>query len=338
MIRSCSIFFAGLLLTACVRDKPQIPEPQVLPQSGQRIFVINEGNFGSGNGSVSLYDPLSGAVVEDVYKLQNNAELGDVVQSMTYYNSKFYVVVNNSGRIVVCNSDFKKSGQISGLASPRYLLPVSSQKAYVSDLASNFIHIVDLASNTETGKIMLSGWTEKMIMLYNTVFVTNITRDKVYAINAITDELTDSLFVGKGATSLVIDRKNKIWVLSPGDKTTATKARLTRIDPLSKTIENASELPDYGASYLCSNPGGDTLYFINEGIRRIAIADEVVTQISSAGSKSFYGLGFNPADGRIYASDAVDYSQRSNIYVYKTDGTQEKVFKAGVCANGFYFE
>ena len=56
------------------------------------------------------------------------------------------------------------------------------------------------------------------------------------------------------------------------------------------------------------------------------------------GSKNFYGMGVDPNTGKIYASDALDYVQRSNIYVYDNNGTQVTVFKAGINANGFYFE
>lgn len=72
------------------------------------MFVINEGNFGSGNASVSLFDPAKNEVVEDFYKTQNSAALGDVAQSMSRVNDNYYVVVNNSAKILVCDKDFKK--------------------------------------------------------------------------------------------------------------------------------------------------------------------------------------------------------------------------------------
>ena len=61
------------LLGSCVKDKPQEPiKTAVSINSDTKVLVVNEGNFGWGVGSISLYDPLSGAVIEDYYKQKNN--------------------------------------------------------------------------------------------------------------------------------------------------------------------------------------------------------------------------------------------------------------------------
>jgi len=330
------------LLTSCVKDKPQtISLADVKMSEAKKVYVINEGGFGYGNASVSLYDPGDDKVIEDLYKTQNTTDLGDVAQSLSHINNRFYVVVNNSNKIVVCDQNFKKVGQISGLGSPRYIQQVTNQKAYVSDYESNAISVVNLNTFTKTGSILLSGWTERMVMIYNKVFVTNIRRNYVYVINTLTDLKTDSMEVGINAASLVLDKNDKVWVLSAGDKANSVPGRLSKINALTGEIEfsapfNSATTP----SNLCLNKTKDTLYFLNSGVFRMAVNQTVlpVTPFIEKGNKNFYGLGVNPTDYTIYVADALDYSQKSNVYIYTSMGEETRFFKAGVNANGFYFE
>ena len=265
--------------------------------------------------------------------------MGNIAQSLNYFNSNFYIVVNNSGKVVVCNNRFKKSGQITGLTSPRYILPITNQKAYVSDIYANAISVVDLNSNTKTASIPCNGWTEQMVLIYNKAFATN--KNNLYVINTLSNTITDSINVGKNAGSLGLDKNDNLWVLSSGDKQNSVLGKLTKIDPISNQILftiyfNSNDVPNH----LCFNKTKDTLYFLNTNIYRMAITDNTLPQnpIISSGGKNFYGLGINPNDFTIYAADAVDYIQKSNIYIYDANGNAKNNFKAGLISNGFYFE
>lgn len=71
---------------------------------------------------------------------------------------------------------------------------------------------------------------------------------------------------------------------------------------------------------------------------RVSDSDLPTTPFVVAGSKVFYGLGVNPTNYNIYVADAVDYVQKSNVFIYNTSGELTYNFKAGINANGFYFE
>lgn len=332
------------VLSSCVKDKPQdVIQPQVQLTNAKKVYVINEGNFGSGNASVSLYDTGNNAVIENFYQSQNSSSptIGDVAQSLSNINGNFYLVVNNSGKIIVCDNQFKKTNQITGLSSPRYVLPVTNQKAYVSDYNGNAISIIDLNSNTKTGTIPCSGWTEKMVLIYNKAFVTNMKRNYIYIINTINDTKSDSINVGINAGSIVIDKNDKVWVLSSGDKLNSILAKLSRIDPVTNQVEISYQFGINDApNSLCLNKTKDTLYYLNGGIYKMSVASGTlpVSEFIAKGTKNFYGLGINPNDYTLYAADALDYVQKSNIYIYDANGNQKKYFKAGINANGFYFE
>jgi hypothetical protein len=332
-------FLISVTFQGCVKDKPEKENVKpVLLSAFPKVFIINEGNFSSGNSSVSMYDPASGNVVENFYNVQNSTSLGDVAQSMTYLNGKYYIVVNNSGKIIVCDNQFKKTGEISGLASPRYLLPVSSGKAYASDFKSNSVSIVDLNTNTKTGSIQCTGWTEKMVMLYGVVYITNMKRNYIYTVSSSTDKIIDSVYVGPNCGSLVTDKLDRIWALSSGDS--KIPAAITLIHPVTGSAAVLSFPSGESPWNLNINRAGDTLYYLNNGICRITIANPRLpaTPLIKAGTKNFYGLGVNPVDHNIYASDALDYTQRSSVYIYNVHGEEKKFFHAGINSNSFYFE
>lgn len=336
------ILFLSSVFASCVKDKPNNPvQPQVQLSSSKKVYVINEGPFqGGGNGTISLYDPANKEVLENFYETQNNSQIGNIAQSLNYINGKYYIVVNNANKIIVCDNQFKKTAQISGLNSPRYILAVTNQKAYVSDLYANAISIVDLNSNTKIGSITCFGKTEKMVLLYNKAFITNTDNKYVYVVNTLNDLITDSIFVGEGAGSIVIDKNDRVWVLGSGT-ISSPAGRLTKINPLNNQVENSFAFPAGDApGNLCLNKTKDTLYFLNNSIFHMAISDAVLPANSfiEKGTKNFYGLGINPNDYTIYAADALDYSQRSQIYVYGPDGSAKANFKAGIASNGFYFE
>lgn len=331
-------------LASCVNDKPNDAlQPQVTLSNGHKVYVTNEGNYGSNNASVTLYDLGNNSLVSDVYKTQNNnVALGDVCQSMTKINNNYYLVVNNSGKIVIVSADnFKIQNSITGFNSPRYILPVSPNKAYVSDLYANAISIIDINSNTKTGSIACSGWTEQMVLLYNKAFITNMKSNYLYVINTSNDQISDSILVGPNAGSLVIDKNSKVWVLSGGNSTSSVVGKLSRINPISLAVEASYSFTNSdNPGNLCINTSRDVLYYLNTHAYKMNISDNnlPISPFISGTGHTFYGLAVNDKDNDIYISDAIDYIQKSTIMVYSNAGQPKSSFKAGINASGFYFE
>jgi hypothetical protein len=156
----------------------------------------------------------------------------------------------------------------------------------------------------------------------------------------VNDTKTDSVEVGINAASVVLDKQDKVWVLSAGDQANAKVAKLSRINPVNHQIELSLNFVSGSPGNLCLNKTKDTLYYLNGDVYRMAITETALpTQaLISKGNKNFYGLGINPNDYSIYVADALDYSQKSNIYIYSSTGEQKFFFKAGIIANSFYFE
>ena len=215
------------------------------------LFIVNAGNFMYDNASLSFYDKDSMKVLNQVFYRTNNVPLGDVGQSMIIRGDKAYVVVNNSGKIYVIDvHSFEYLGKIAGLGSPRYIHFVNDSKAYVTDLYAKAINIVDPISYEVTGSIDVSNPasdyyqhpTEQMVQYGRYVFTNCWSFDnQVLMIDTQTDELIDSIEVALQPASMVLDKNNKLWVLSDGSFPESTfgheQAALTKIDAETRLIE-----------------------------------------------------------------------------------------------------
>ncbi|MFN6943866.1 MAG: YncE family protein [Cytophagaceae bacterium] len=334
----------GIFFLSCRKDTPDeaVSEnvPTIKPLGG--VFITNEGNLNWGNASVSYYSFEEQKVTEDIYKAANNRPLGDVCQSMTIESGKAYAVVNNSNKVEIIDPvSFKSEGTIRGLTSPRYFLPINNKKAYVSDLYSNAVSVVNLDSKSKTKDISCPGWTEQMVLVSNQAFVTNMRKEFIYIINTEEDKIVDSIKVGFSPNSILQDKNGKLWVLSSGSRDRNIPASLSKINPQNKTVEKTINFPDAsrGAGKLTINGTLDTLYFLSRGVYQMPILQENIPPMPlvETGDAIFYGLGIHPQNGHIYVSDAIDYVQKGVVYRYKNDGTLIDSFNAGIIPGNFYF-
>jgi YVTN family beta-propeller protein len=341
MNKSLLLFLTSLFFVSCEKDKPANLENGPLFLSGTGgVFLANEGVYQGGNASVSYYDPHTNSVINDAFTGINGRALGDICQSINSIGDKLYIVVNNSGKIEVCDKRTLQSEKtLTGFTSPRYMLSVDSTKAYVSDLFSNAITVVNTSTNTIVNTIPLAGSTEKMLLLGTNVYVTNYYSDFLYVINTLTDAVTDSILISKGALSIAGDVNGQIWVLCSGDYQSVNGA-IHRVDPVSKSVTFSHLLSATdGLSRLCMSPGKDTLYFLYHDVLRMAVTDQVFPASSfiSAAGKNFYGLGVDPLKNEIYVSDAVNFTQAGVVYRYDCNGNLLFSFTAGINPGEFLF-
>ena len=348
-------------LTSCMKDDELWDFERLGVDKLQGVFIINEGNFTYGNGSLSFYDINSGEVLNDVFYNTNALPLGDVALSMTIRDSLAYVVVNNSGRIYVMSaSTFQYRGKITGLTSPRYIHFVSDSKAYVSDLYARSIAIINPLSMEVTGSIDVGNTqggfhqhsTEQMLQYGKYVYTNCWSFDnKVLVIDSERDVVVDSIEVLKQPNSMVMDRYHNLWVLSDGGFEGSPYGYeapgLMKIEAGSReaVVVHRFERGEQPTE-LHINGGGDTLWFLNRHLYRLPLEGEAPTlpelfvesPYGPGFNGGFYGLDIDPASSELYISDAVDYVQRGMVYRIAANGVPMDTLRVGISPASFCFK
>lgn len=345
------VFLLFLAVTSCMDYDPFDKKPFNI--TSNVLFITNEGNFQYGNASLSYYDTETRKVENDVFFRSNGRKLGDVAQSMTLYDGKAYVVVNNSGVVFVIDPHtLEILGGIKNLTSPRYVHFVNKAKAYITDLGTTHITIFNPETLQKTGTIDTKGHksTEQMVQYGKYVFTNCWSYDnKILVIDTEIDQVVDEITVGTQPTSLVIDKYNTIWTITDGGYEGSPygyeEPALYKIDAATRTATRFYTFKKgKRASEVTLNGERDTLYFICEDIWCMDVTDSYVPVhpfLKSPGKNNiFYGLTVDPYTSEVYVADAIDYQQQGAIYRFAPQNAQAvpvDTFKVGIIPGAFCF-
>lgn len=347
-VRTVALTLLCLLFSGCM--KWDYGEPENFDVSGTGLFIINEGNFNYSNASLSFYNPETKQVQNEVFFRANGMKLGDVAQSMTIYDNKGWVVVNNSHVIFAIDlNTFKEVGRIENLTSPRYIHFLSDEKAYVTQLWDNRIFIINPRTYEITGHIqvpdmtMESGSTEQMVQYGKYVYCNCWSyQNRIIKIDTETDRVVDELKVGIQPTSLVMDKYDKMWTVTDGGYEGSPygyeNPALYKIDAETFEIEKVFVLEQGDiSSEVQLNGERDKLYWINNDIwsMDVTVNRAPVRPFLKSRDTKYYGLTVNPANGEVYVADAIDYQQQGMIYRYSPDGELLDEFYVGVIPGAF---
>ena len=343
-IFSAIILISLSIFTACENDDNPTPPP---PSAGlDGYFIVNEGGFGSANTSLSYYDRQQDTVFNTIFRTTNNRPLGDQTQSMSVFDNRGFIVVQNSSKIEVIDEETFESlaiiGSDEGIVSPRYFLGISPTKGYITDWGadgvSGTVKIVDLVNYGVSDSISVGSGPNELILVDNQVYVANGggfgTDSTVVVIDPQSDSVVDTVVVGENPSSLTVDINGDIWVASNGFGSSPGYLARLENDEVASRIE-ANE-PGVSPTTVRISPDGTTLYFrYREGIYQLNIngTDLPDTPLITG---DFLGLGVDPVSGEILTGDR-NYSSDGLFYRYSIDGGLITSYSVGIAPNGFAF-
>ncbi len=335
------IYSAIVLCISCSEDEPEVEVADSFAKPS--IIVLNEGNFQTANGSISIHEIENKKTYNKVFQSANSARpLGDVVQSITKFDNRYFIVVNNSNKIEVVDSEsFQSLGSIKNLNSQRYILPISATKAYVSDLFEDKIYIINPENLSISGTITSKGWTEEMILVDHKAFVCQVDSNQLYVFDTKADTLLAKINTHLQPQHLEQDANGMLWLSCSGGINNQFPA-LYQIDPNNLQVNKVLEWPDVSKSIgeIEMNGDGSKLIYLMEDVFEIDINDNSLPTKAKieANGRLFYALGVHPSTDEIYLSDAIDYLQNGVIYRYSASATEISTFKAGIIPGDFYFQ
>ena len=354
-----NIFILGLLLTF-VSCKPG-PEPT--PQEtniAKGLFVLNEGTFTYANSSLTFYDPEADTVENNLFYRVNNSPLGDVANSMMLDETGMYIVVNNSKYIYkVDPKTMKYKAKLDGLTSPRHIMSINRNKAYVSDQESTGLWIINPETMQKTGFVELGNTTERMVRVGDEVVVTNwsnfyqpeTSNSTIQFVNIDSDSLVVEMEVTPEPNSIVLDKNNNIWVLCSGGYLPPCEPALFCINPSSREIVKRFDFADgdYPSS-LTIDDAKENIYFLNGGfgtlsLYKMSVDEETLpsTPLVNSQQSTVNGQGrvftnvIVSNDGDIYLTDVKNYVQNGEVSRYTSEGEFVTSFPAGIVPGAMMF-
>lgn len=344
----CILIGLSVLFSACT----DTPTP-VLGDYEEGVFTVNEGVFGQTSGTITYYNREHKTTESKIFKKVNMRDLGDVVQSLTFYEDKGYIVVNNSNKIEVVNAHtFEEKAQITGLRLPRYFLPVSTSKAYVSEWGTDgltgSIAVLDLTNHTISNRIAVGVGPEQLLLKDGKVYITHVggyaSNNIVTVLDSSTDQVETTIDVLDRPSACVEDLDGNIWVACAGkvayltypvvDTANSTESALVKIDPLSNTVVQTQSFGKGNAVsnlIINSNTKAELYYSRSGKVWKYVIGAGAETALFSG---SFYGLGYDPVSTYIYAATSVGVNL-AEAKRYQTNGTLVDSYTVGVFANSF---
>lgn len=338
-----------LLLSFMIQFISCKKEAQQNQNNKSGVLIVNEGNFGWGNASLSLYNRESESLTKDIFKDNNVFQIGDVAQSAVVYDSMILVAVNNSSKVeVISKNTFKRIISITiPNSSPRYIQPLNDNEALVTELYANKIWLINFRTGTVVRSIDVSGETNQMILSGNKLFVTERTKfngsfvAQIRVIDVTNYSTIKTIPLQTEPNSFATDNLGNIWTLTD-EKATETKtsmlvkinsSSLSAVDSISFSSGNAPR----NLAYLKSN--NSLIYSIAGNIFKYTIGNATLDAVPfiQTNSTSLYTLGVDNTNNEIYTSDALDYVQSSRILRYNASAQKLDEFTAGIISTNFLF-
>ncbi len=339
------LLISSLIFTFCIKDPgPVIKGVTDNNLSGPGVFILNEGNFRTGNGSLSFFSYDSSKIFNNVFLEVNSRLLGDIPYSMAVSNGKAYIVVNNSGKIEVVDENTMESlTTINKLSSPRYISFATDKKAYVTSLYSDSITILDTEKDIISGYLRIRHTSETIIARETKAYAASWAGgNKIFVIDILSDNVTDSIEVGKEPESMAVDKNGTLWVLSNGGWQRDNFAELTAIDTRTDEILKRllfSQITDSPTSLQVDGKGENLFFLLNGGVMRMSIDDDQLPEnpfISPPGI-NLYKIGINPSNSEIFITDAKDYQSKGDVFRYDKNGVMIAKMEADIIPGSICF-
>ena len=331
--------------TGCVKDPVSALQEVPVP-SARGVYIVNQGNFGRANSSLSYYDLDSFHIYNDVFTAVNGKTLGDVAQSMTLKGPSGFIVVNNSQKIEIIDlATNVNTGTIATGAgsSPGQMAFVNDTLAIVTDLYANALLVLNVPSRRVTGTIPVGENPAGLAIAQGKAYVSNSGFGSGRTVSVVSLQslsVVRTVIVGDNPNGVEVTPSGMVYVVCTGsydftDPTKDTPARIMVIDPASDVVIDSILIGGHATDI---GIGADGIGYVpsTSEVLRVDARAHRVTGVFREGT--YFAAGVEPASGDVYLADPKNYIQPGSVSVFAPNGQLRTQFEVGLIPGAFTFK
>ena len=325
-------------LSACTKDRVDVtPDKPTAERAG--VYVLSQGNFGANNSTLSFYNYTTKQLTADFYGGANpGKKIGDTGNDIGIYGSKIYIIVNNSGNIVVVNAKTGVLIKEIALNQCRNVVFYKSN-AFVTSYDGK-VAVIDTASLTITKNITVGRNPEQMVISNNKLYVANSgglsfgNPDKTVSVVDLTSLAeTKKIDVIADPVSMTADNYGNVYVLSLGNFNDIAPG-LTIIDNKTDVVKSKPvvtlgyNIPIIALGDFVYYPTADNKIAVYNTKTQKPEKDNFVTDGTTF--TSAFALAADELTGEIFVTDAKDFSSNGTLTAFDKNGKKEYSIATGI--------
>ena len=323
--------FAVIALASC----ENVETPDAVP-SLEGFLLLNNGNMGSNDASIALYNPETNEVAGDLFYDVNGRQLGDVGQDIVRSGNELYISVNCSQIVFVTDLELNVLGELivfqdGTRLSPRSLA-VSGTKVYVT-YSEGWLGEISRKDGYSVRLTQVGMYPEDVCIHGDRAYVANSGNgdgNTVSVVDLASFKEISTLEVNRNPQTLVVDDAGKnLYVCSwdAYDPSTWEVVSTSKIQKVSLPDGKVSDLDFNSLSTIVEGPdnqmyvacgqysadwkmtGAVYVYDMTSGKNLGLLFDEPV--------ENYYSLSY---DGGYVFVGAGEYTAEGDMYIYDKDG------------------
>lgn len=344
------VSFLPFAFAACTSD----PEPEILQTTYDNgVLIVNEGNFLSGDGEITHYNPETEVITNSLYQTVNGVVLAAYVEQVRVFGDKAYIVDSNQGgaKVVAVNKEtFKEEGRVEGLEIPRDVA-VAGNQLFIADWGNyddegnytnpnSFVAVTELDGGAIKEKITVSSRPQSIVAHDGSIYVVCESSKELIKINPSSREIIIRKTLDVTPNELMI-QNDQLMLYSSSNQ----QLHLDKINPqdlsMSKTsfdIPNSTRLildGDGEAWALTSTYAPDYSYTENKVIHFPVTGGGAAKTIFEA--RNLKGIGLDKANNQLYITDDNGIQGNGTVIITDLQGAEIKKLDVGRVPARLYF-
>lgn len=343
---------ATLTFSSCGDDDKDGPDV-VIPEEVTGVYILDGGNYGGNNAAISYLDS-KGSVTEDIFKKQNNRNLGDMGQNMIKYGSKLYVSVYGSKTVEILDAtDATSLKQLTlvdeqGASRAPRMFAGYQDKVYLTTY-DGYVAKIDTASMAVEGYVKVGPNPDGITIANGRIYTADTdgmnwpsqsTSVSVVDIKNFTLEKT--ITVSLNPNYIYSDSDGDVYVICMSDYSDDKSYIVQRIDAKTDAVTTVEGIKAYkmtvadDVAYIMFNDyyANEVKYYKYDLKNEKLLSDNFITDGTTVSSPN--GIGIDSVTGDIYVGKS-NKTNNGDVYVFSAEGKLKTQFETAPYPSDFVF-